>query len=184
MMPIAPSARVAGGGAAAAALTALTALLLALSAFPARAEYRAYELEVVDRVECAMNKRPTCPRTVVKTSMSPEAYAGVHGGDARIGVVLLATWMCSGDTSGYRDICPRPQPRNPKFAVGETVRIGLHNHITEGWQGRVELVYYQQSLRANVYGVRFAERKNVFARYFEKDLAKAAPAQPLAEPPR
>ncbi|MBI4083741.1 MAG: hypothetical protein HY423_14140 [Candidatus Lambdaproteobacteria bacterium] len=181
MKPTSPAARAALGGAGAALLAAL---LFALGAIPAHAEYRAYELEVVDRVDCAINKRPTCPRTVVKTSMSPEAYAGVHGGDARIGVVLLATWMCYGDTSGYRDICPRPQPRTPKFAVGETVKVALHNHITEGWQGKVELVYYQQSVRANVYGVRFAERQNVFARYFEKDLAKAAPAQPLTEPPR
>ncbi len=160
------------------ALTALAlaalALLLTWGPAPARGEYRAYELEVVDRYECAINKRKTCKRFQVRTSMAPGTYSRTHGGDARIGVVMLATWMCRGDTSRFRQVCPRPQPQKPKFAVGDTVRIRLEKHITEGWLGKVELAYYQHSIRANVYGVRFADRQNVFARYFEKDLVKAA----------
>jgi len=169
------------GLACAAAALAWASLLAA----PARAEYRAYELEVVDRYDCAINKRETCKRFQVRTSMSPDVYARTHGGEARIGVVLLATWMCRGDTSRYRPVCPRPQPVEPRFNVGDTVRIQLDKHITDGWEGKVELVYYQASVGSNVYGVRFPDRQNVFARYFEKDLVKAggAPA-PRSTPPQ
>lgn len=138
----------------------------------AHAEYRAYELEVVDKFECKLNKRERCERFRVNTAMAPDTYARMHGGSGRIGVQLLATWMCYGDTSFYKPVCSRPPARKPKFAAGETVKIKLRKHITEGWRGKVELVYFQASISANVYGVRFADRQSVYARYFEKDLSK------------
>jgi hypothetical protein len=164
-------------------LAGLLAAVLVCGAWaaPARAEYRAYELEVVDKVECKLNERKTCERFRVNTAMSPDAYARLHGGAVRIGVQLMATWMCYGDTSYYKPVCPRPPGRKPKFGAGDTVKVQLRKHITEGWNGTVELVYFQASLAANVYGVRFADRQNVYARYFEKDLAKPTPQQ---EPPR
>jgi hypothetical protein len=116
--------------------------------------------------------------------MSPDLYVQSNGGEDRISTVVLATWMCYGDTSQYRDICPRPGPRSPKFNAGEEVRVTLKKHITEGWRGKVEVVYRDDSLGANVVGVRFSDRKNVYARYFEKDLAKAEAATPQREPPR
>ena len=151
----------------------LPALAVLWSAAPALAEYRAYELEVIDVVECRLAKQETCKRHRITTAMSPELYARTHGGPQRLGVQLMATWMCYGDTSFYKEICPRPAPRDARFSVGETVRVLLDKHITQGWQGLVEVAYHQPGIRANVYGVRFPDRQNVYARYFEKDLGPA-----------
>lgn len=142
----------------------------------ARAEYRAYELEVVDVLDCKLNKRPQCKSAKITTAMSPDLFVQSNGGEDRISTVVIATWMCYGDTSQYREICPRPGPRNAKFAAGDDVRVTLKKHITEGWVGKVEVVYRDDFLGANVVGVRFPDRKNVYARYFEKDLQKAAAA--------
>jgi hypothetical protein len=163
---------------------AVALLMLAALACPARAEYRAYELEVVDTLDCRLNKREKCRSARITTAMSPDLYVQANGGEERISTVVLATWMCYGDTSQHREICPRPGPRNPKFNVGDEVRVTLKKHITEGWRGKVELTYRDDLLGANIIGVRFADRKNVYARYFEKDLAKAEPPAPRAEPPR
>ena len=157
---------------------AAAALTVAALTWPgaARAEYRAYELEVTDTLDCKLNKREKCRASRIVTSMSPDLYAQSNGGEERIGVQMVATWMCYGDTSGYREVCPRPPPRNAKFAVGDDVRIALRKHITDGWRGKVEVAYFQEDIRANVYGVRFPERQNAYLRYFEKDLEKPAPA--------
>jgi hypothetical protein len=117
------------------------------------------------------------------TAMSPDLYIQSNGGEERIGVVVLATWICYGDTSEFRAICPMPAPRSPKFKAGDEVQVRLKKHITMGWKGKVELAYFADSLGANVYGVRFADRKNVYARYFEKDLQPAT-AAPRGEPPK
>ena len=177
------------------ASAAVLALVLLAAAAPARAEYRAYEIEVVDTYDCAVNKRERCRRDNVRTGLSPDTYQRTHGGSSRIAVLLLATWMCYGDTSNYDPVCPRPAPRNGKFSPGEPVQVKLGKHITDGWRGVVEVAYYQHSVRANVYGVRFPERQNVYARYYEKDLRKSgappaeqaqggtAPAQQAGAPP-
>jgi len=157
----------------------ITALLLAT---PARAEYRAYQLEVVDLYDCRINKRETCHSAQVTTAFDPQQYLITHGGPYHIGVLMLATWMCYGDTSYYKLVCPRPPPRKPKFKVGDDVVITLQKHITEGWHGKVEVAYYQASVRSNVYGVRFPDRRGVYARYFQKDLKLAAPAPAGAGP--
>jgi hypothetical protein len=171
------------------------ALLLATTA---RAEYRAYQLEVVDLYDCRMNKRKECHSSQITTAFDPNQYLLTHGGSYHIGVLMLATWMCYGDTSFYKVVCPRPLPRKPKFKQGDDVVITLKKHITEGWHGKVEVAYYQASVRSNVYGVRFPERRNVYARYYEKDIALAgavpgsttaaagsagAPAAPAASAP-
>ena len=166
------------------AFAALALLAILAVPHPARAEYRAYELEVVDTLDCRLNKREKCRSARVTTAMSPDLYVQSNGGEDRISTVVLATWMCYGDTSQYRDICPRPGPRSPKFNAGDEVRVMLKKHITEGWLGKVELIYRDDLLGANVVGVRFADRKNVYARYFEKDLAKPEAATPQREPPR
>ena len=172
--------------------TALAAVALAVAllagALPltgtARAEYRAYQLEVVDLYDCRVNKRQACRTGNVTTALDPQQYLITHGGPYHIGVLLLATWMCYGDTSYYKAVCPRPLPRNPRFKVGDSVNVALVKHITEGWNGRVEVAYYQHSVRSNVYGVRFPERRNVYARYYEKDLRQiGAPGAPGAASP-
>ncbi len=156
--------------------TALPVLLLLLGAGAAFGEYRAHELEVTDIIDCRLKTREQCKRFRVLTSMMPDLYTRTHGGSERIGVVLLATWMCRGDTSKFRAVCPRPAPRKPRFAIGDEVSVRLKQHITEGWRGKVEVAYYQRSVNSNVYGIRFADRKAVYARYFEKDLMKAGAA--------
>ena len=128
-----------------------------------RAEYRAYELEVVDIYECRIKEEDPCGRNVVRTALSPELYTRTHGGPDRLGVVMLATWMCYGDTSNYRDMCPRPAPRNGRFSAGDTVLIALSRHISEGCEGTLEVAYFQRSVSSIVYGVRIAERQIVYA---------------------
>ena len=165
---------------------AVAALLLGVmlaGSLPARAEYRAYELEITDILDCVINQREKCKQLRVRTAMSPDLYVRMNGGEQRLGVVLLATWVCWGDTSGFAQVCPRPAARKPKFAVGDEVQVRLKKHVTEGWKGKIEVAYFQRAINANVYGVRFAERQQVFARYFEKDLAKAANS-PQSEPPQ
>jgi hypothetical protein len=142
----------------------------------ARAEYRAYELEVIDVYDCAVNKRERCRSAAVRTGLAPDLYQRTHGGEQRISVLLLATWMCRGDTSNYEPVCPRPAPRDGKFGPGDQVRVKLARHISNGWIGVVEVAYYQQSVRSNVYGVRFADRQDAYLRYYEKDLEKTTAA--------
>src|SRR5262249_37160876 len=105
---------------------ALAAGLLALLVpYVAHAEYRAYELEVADTLDCKLNKRDKCKSARITTALSPDLYIQANGGDDRINVVVLATWMCYGDTSQYREVCPRPGPRSPRFNAGEDVRVTL-----------------------------------------------------------
>lgn len=151
-------------------LAAAVLFAAVLAAAPARAEYRAYELEVFDLYDCRINEREECRSARLTTALDPQQYLLTHGGPFHIGVMMLATWMCYGDTSFYKPVCPRPPPREPEFAEGDAVEIALEKHITEGWRGRVEVGYYQASVRSNVYGVRFPERRGVYARYYEKDL--------------
>jgi hypothetical protein len=158
----------------------------ALIALPraARAEYRGFELEVIDILDCKLNKRDKCRTSRVVTSMSADTFVQTHGGEDRIGVQVLATWICYGDTSNFREVCARPPARAAKFNLGDEVRITLKKHITEGWRGKVEVLYYQDDLKANVYGVRFPDRQNVYLRYFERDLERPTAAAPRAEPPK
>lgn len=168
-------------------LVAAFALLAAwglLAPPAARAEYRAYELEIYDLYDCRINKRVTCRKTKLLTAMNANLYQRTHGGPYHIGVLMLATWMCYGDTSFYNPVCPRPVPRKPKFGVGDTIKINLDRHLTEGWTGIVEVAYYQQSVRSNVYGIRFNDRRGIYLRYFEKDLDKGEAAKPQSVPPQ
>ena len=157
----------------------LSAAVLQGMAGTARAEYRAYELEVVDLFDCRLNKREVCRSGRITTALDPQQYLVTHGGSYHIGVLMLATWMCYGDTSSFKAVCPRPPANKPKFSVGDDVQIALDKHITDGWRGKVEVAYYQHSVRSNVYGVRFPDRRQVYARYFEKDVRKAG-TQPAA----
>ena len=81
------------------------------------AEYRAYELEVYDRIE-----RKT---EILKTTFSPSDYLQLHGGTQRISVIIRASWICWGDTSQFKEICLPPDPISPRFAVGDQVQVVL-----------------------------------------------------------
>lgn len=129
------------------------------------AEYRAYELEVFDRVE----ER----REIVITSFSPSDYILIHGGPQRVGVIIRASWMCWGDTSQYKKTCPPPPAITPRFQIGDKVQVILDKHVTSRWIGTIENSFYRPDLKSNVYGVRFAQRKDLYTRYYEANLQKA-----------
>ncbi|MBL4823909.1 MAG: hypothetical protein MK515_08290 [SAR324 cluster bacterium] len=143
----------------------LSALFFLLSATSAFAEYRAYELEVFDRIVNTSRK--------VITSFSPADFIQVNGGPQRIGIIIRASWICYGDTSLYKKVCPTPKAINPRFQQGERVQIVLKKHLTDQWLGVIENSFYRPGLRSNVYGVRFSERGNLYTRYYESNLKKA-----------
>ena len=137
-------------------------LVCAPSAF---AEYRAYELEVFDRIVNTSRR--------VITSFSPSDFIQVNGGPQRTGVIIRASWICYGDTSLYKKVCPQPKAINPSFQPGDRVQIVLKKHLTDQWIGVIENSFFRPGLRSNVYGVRFTERGNLYTRYYESNLKKA-----------
>ena len=142
-----------------------TLVLLLLGSSAAFAEYRAYELEVFDRIVNTSRK--------VITSFSPSDFIQVNGGPQRIGIIIRASWICYGDTSLHKKVCPMPKAINPRFQEGERVQIVLKKHLTDQWLGVIENSFFRPGLRSNVYGVRFTERGNLYTRYYEANLKKA-----------
>ena len=142
-----------------------TLVLLLLSSSTGFAEYRAYELEVFDRIVNTSRK--------VITSFSPSDFIQVNGGPQRIGIIIRASWICYGDTSLHKKVCPMPKAINPQFQEGERVQIVLKKHLTDQWLGVIENSFFRPGLRSNVYGVRFTERGNLYTRYYESNLKKA-----------
>ena len=144
--------------------TYLSVIFFLLSASTLFAEYRAYELEVFDRIVNTSRK--------VITSFSPTDFIQVNGGPQRIGIIIRASWICYGDTSLYKKVCPTPKAINPRFQQGDRVQIVLKKHLTDQWLGIVENSFFRPGLRSNVYGVRFTERGNLYTRYYESNLKK------------
>ena len=142
-----------------------TLVFLLLSSSAAFAEYRAYELEVFDRIVNTSRK--------VITSFSPSDFIQVNGGPQRIGIIIRASWICYGDTSLHKKVCPMPKAINPRFQEGDRVQIVLKKHLTDQWLGVVENSFFRPGLRSNVYGVRFSQRGNLYTRYYESNLKKA-----------
>ena len=140
-------------------------VLLLQSSSVAFAEYRAYELEVIDRIVNTSRK--------VITSFSPSDFIQVNGGPQRIGIIIRASWICYGDTSLHKKVCPMPKAINPRFQEGERVQIVLKKHLTDQWLGVIENSFFRPGLRSNVYGVRFSQRGNLYTRYYESNLKKA-----------
>lgn len=85
----------------------LSILFLLMSTTTVFAEYRAYELEVFDRIANTSRK--------IITSFSPSDFIQVNGGPQRIGIIIRASWICYGDTSLYKQVCPLPKAVNPRF---------------------------------------------------------------------
>jgi len=144
--------------------TYLSVIFFLLSASTLFAEYRAYELEVFDRIVNSSRK--------VITSFSPTDFIQVNGGPQRIGIIIRASWICYGDTSLYKKVCPTPKAINPRFQQGDRVQIVLKKHLTDQWLGIIENSFFRPGLRSNVYGVRFTERGNLYTRYYESNLKK------------
>jgi len=141
-----------------------TLVFLLLSSSAAFAEYRAYELEVFDRIVNTSRK--------VITSFSPSDFIQVNGGPQRIGIIIRASWICYGDTSLHKKVCPMPKAINPRFQEGDRVQIVLKKHLTDQWLGVIENSFFRPGLRSNVYGVRFTERGDLYTRYYESNLKK------------
>ena len=74
----------------------ITILFFLLSSTAVVAEYRAYELEVFDRIANTSRK--------LITSFSPSDFIQVNGGPQRIGIIIRASWICYGDTSLYKKV--------------------------------------------------------------------------------
>ena len=142
-----------------------TLVFLLLSSSAVFAEYRAYELEVFDRIVNTSRK--------VITSFSPSDFIQVNGGPQRIGIIIRASWICYGDTSLHKKVCPMPKAVYTRFQEGDPVQIVLKIHLTDQWLGVIENSFFRPGLRSNVYGVRFAERGNLYTRYYESNLKKA-----------
>lgn len=70
----------------------------------ASAEYRAYELQIIDK-----DKKPI--RKVINT-LDPNQYPGYHPLNPNEQILLLDTWMCWGYTGGRKKICPKPKKQN------------------------------------------------------------------------
>jgi len=140
-----------------------TALFL-INSLTVFAEYRAYELEVFDHITNTSRK--------LITSFSPSDFIQVNGGPQRIGIIIRASWICYGDTSLRKKVCPMPKAINPSFKKGDNVQIVLEKHVTDKWYGVVENSFYRPGLRSNVYGVRFKNRGNLYTRYYESNLKK------------
>ena len=98
-----------------------TLVFLLLSSSVGFAEYRAYELEVFDRIVNTSRK--------VITSFSPSDFIQVNGGPQRIGIIIRASWICYGDTSLHKKVCPMQKAINPRFQEGERVQIVLKKHL-------------------------------------------------------
>ncbi len=147
-------------------------LLVCLLASPAQAEYRGYLIEVYDHI---LQKKWDAA-----TGFDPQHYVVTHGGGNRLSVLLKATWVCYGDTGHYTPTCPMPAAKEPKFKLGEVVEIGLSKHMTEGWRGKVELSLWRSDLKANVYGIRFGDKKQMYGRYYEFNLKKTVSETPAA----
>ena len=136
-----------------------------LTSFSAFGEYRAYELEVFDHITNTSRK--------LITSFSPSDFIQVNGGPQRIGVIIRASWICYGDTSLNKKVCPTPKAINPRFQEGDRVQIVLKKHLKDQWLGVIENRFFRPGLRSNVYGVRFPGRGNLYTRYYESNLKKA-----------
>ncbi len=88
------------------------------------AEYRAYELEVFDRT--------TKTSETIITSFSPADYILTHGGPDRIGIIIRASWVCYGDTSGVvENSFFRPELRSNVYGIRFPDRNNLYTRYYE-----------------------------------------------------
>ena len=79
-------------------------LLLCLS-FTAHAEFRAYQYVVKNKIQNSPDQKNA---TIVVSSLNPVSYIAYNGGANLIEIDLLRTWVCPGNTSSFKGICPSP----------------------------------------------------------------------------
>jgi hypothetical protein len=71
------------------------------SSTAARAEYRAFELVLTDPT--------TGQEKVVVSTLDPWQYVIYHPVGPQVQVIYRSTWMCRGNTSNFKPICPNPK---------------------------------------------------------------------------
>jgi hypothetical protein len=76
-------------------------ILLAFLITEARAEYRAFELVIANKV--------TGAKRVTLSSLDPDQYRGYHALDANETIAYDDTWMCKGNTSNTDQVCKKPE---------------------------------------------------------------------------
>lgn len=69
----------------------------------AKAEYRAYRLKI--------NNTTTGQERIVLSTLDHIQYPGYHPVNANETVQYVESWMCRGNTSGYKPICAQPSTR-------------------------------------------------------------------------
>jgi hypothetical protein len=79
----------------------MTALLIFLFAQSARAEYRAFELVITNST--------TGQERVVVSTLDPRRWRRYYPVKYDDRVIYRATWMCRGNTSGHKPVCPKPE---------------------------------------------------------------------------
>jgi hypothetical protein len=88
----------------------MSALLIFLFTRSARAEYRAFELVIT-------NSTSGQERVVVST-LDPRRWRRYYPVKYDDQVTYRDTWMCKGNTSGHKPVCPKPEegsgPATPK----------------------------------------------------------------------
>jgi hypothetical protein len=75
----------------------------------AKAEYRAFELVIANKV--------TGTERIVLSSLDPDQYRGYHALDPNETITYRDTWMCRGNTSD-KQICPKPERPQKKPSQG------------------------------------------------------------------
>lgn len=77
-------------------------LALLLLAFSTHAEYRAFELVIA-------NSSSGQERVVIST-LNPREYRMYYPSRWEDQISYRATWMCKGNTSSHKPVCPKPEP--------------------------------------------------------------------------
>jgi len=79
------------------------------------AEYRVYQYFVKDNLTKKQNDS-----ILVTSSLDPVSYVAYHGGNQAIGIDLLRTWICPGNTGNKRDYCDGPYNKLIKLQKSST----------------------------------------------------------------
>jgi hypothetical protein len=79
----------------------MTAFFLIFFSQIALAEYRAFELVIVDST--------TGQERVVVSTLDPRQYRKYYPVKYDDQITYRATWMCKGNTSGHKPVCAKPE---------------------------------------------------------------------------
>ena len=81
----------------------LLACILLLFQFEASAEYRAFELVIIDST--------SGQERVVLSNLDPKQYRHYYPIKAEDRITYRSTWRCKGNTSNFQPICPNPKAK-------------------------------------------------------------------------